>query len=140
MEYVNLGRTGLRVSRVCLGCMSYGDPKGRHGWALGEEESRPFFKQALEAGINFFDTANIYSLGASEEITGRALKDFAKRDEIVLATKVFQQMRDEPNGRGLSRKAIMGEIDASLKRLGTDYVDLYQIHRLRPGDAAGGDA
>ena len=128
MKYVNLGATGLKVSRICLGCMSYGSKADRQ-WALEEEASRPFFKQALEAGINFFDTANVYSLGASEEITGRALKDFAKRDEIVLATKVHGKMHDDPNGKGLSRKAIMGEIDASLKRLGTDYVDLYQIHR-----------
>ena len=130
MEYVNLGTTGLKVSRICLGCMTYGAPaRGTHPWVLDEEASRPFFKQALEAGINFFDTANVYSLGASEEITGRALKDFAKRDEVVIATKVFGKMRDDPNGKGLSRKAIMSEIDASLKRLGTDYVDLYQIHR-----------
>jgi aryl-alcohol dehydrogenase-like predicted oxidoreductase len=130
MDYVNLGKTGLKVSRICLGCMSYGDPtKWLHPWVLKEEESRPFFKRALEAGINFFDTANVYSLGASEEITGRALKDFAKRDEIVIATKLNGQMRDEPNGKGLSRKAVMQEIDNSLRRLGTDYVDLYQIHR-----------
>jgi aryl-alcohol dehydrogenase-like predicted oxidoreductase len=130
MDYVNLGRTGLKVSRICLGCMSYGSrERGTHRWVLDEEASRPFFKQALEAGINFFDTANVYSLGASEEITGRALKDFARRDEVVIATKVFSKMRDDPNGRGLSRKAVMSEIDASLKRLGTDYVDLYQIHR-----------
>src|SRR4051794_32546206 len=130
MEYANLGATGLKVSRVCLGCMSYGSrARGTHGWVLEEEESRPFFRQALEAGINFFDTANVYSLGASEEITGRALKDFAKRDEVVVATKVHGKMRDDPNGRGLSRKAILTEIDASLRRLGTDYVDLYQIHR-----------
>jgi 1-deoxyxylulose-5-phosphate synthase len=130
MEYVNLGRTGLKVSRICLGCMSYGSrERGTHQWVLDEEASRPFFKQALEAGINFFDTANVYSLGASEEITGRALKDFAKRDEVVIATKVFSKMTDDPNGRGLSRKAIMAEIDASLRRLGTDYVDLYQTHR-----------
>ncbi len=130
MKYVNLGATGLKVSRICLGCMSYGArSRGTHGWVLEEEASRPFFRQALDAGINFFDTANVYSIGASEEITGRALKDFAKRDEIVLATKVHGKMRDDPNGAGLSRKAIMSEIDASLKRLGTDYVDLYQIHR-----------
>jgi aryl-alcohol dehydrogenase-like predicted oxidoreductase len=130
MDYVNLGRTGLKVSRICLGCMSYGAPeRGTQGWALNEEASRPFFRQALEAGINFFDTANVYSLGASEEITGRALKELARREEVVIATKVFNKMRDDPNGRGLSRKAIMGEIDASLKRLGTDYVDLYQTHR-----------
>jgi aryl-alcohol dehydrogenase-like predicted oxidoreductase len=131
MEYVNLGHTGLKVSRICLGCMTYGAPeRGGHKWALNEEASRPFYKQALDAGVNFFDTANVYSLGASEEITGRALKDFAKRDEIVLATKVHGKMRDDPNGRGLSRKAILTEIDHSLKRLQTDYVDLYQIHRF----------
>ncbi len=128
MEYVNLGKTGLKVSRLCLGCMTYGSKKWRE-WVLDEQESRPFFKRALEAGINFFDTANIYSIGVSEEITGRALKDFAKRDEIVLATKIFNPMREDPNGGGLSRKAIMSEIDHSLRRLGTDYVDLYQIHR-----------
>lgn len=130
MEYVSLGTTGLKVSRICLGCMSYGLlSRGTHKWVLEEEASRPFFRQALEAGINFFDTANVYTLGGSEEITGRALKDFARRDEIVIATKVFGKMREDPNGRGLSRKAIMSEIDASLKRLQTDYVDLYQIHR-----------
>ena len=130
MEYTKLGRTGLDVSRICLGCMSYGGGnRGNHAWSLGEEESRPFIKRALEAGINFFDTANRYSLGSSEEILGRAIKDFARRDEIVIATKVYGRMRPEPNGAGLSRKAIMGEIDASLRRLGTDYVDLYQIHR-----------
>jgi 1-deoxyxylulose-5-phosphate synthase len=130
MKYVKLGRTGLDVSRICLGCMSFGDPgRGGHPWSLDEEASRPLIRQAIEAGINFFDTANVYSLGSSEEITGRALKDFAKRDEIVLATKVHGVMREGPNGRGLSRKAIMTEIDHSLTRLGTDYVDLYQIHR-----------
>ena len=130
MKYVKLGRTGLDVSRICLGCMSFGDPgRGGHPWSLDEEASRPLIRQALEAGINFFDTANVYSLGSSEEITGRALKDFARRDEIVLATKVHGVMREGPNGRGLSRKAIMTEIDHSLTRLGTDYVDLYQIHR-----------
>jgi aryl-alcohol dehydrogenase-like predicted oxidoreductase len=130
MEYVKLGSTGLDVSRICLGCMSYGEPdRGTHPWSLPEEQSRPFIKRALEAGINFFDTANVYSAGSSEEIVGRALRDFADRDEIVLATKVHGVMRPGPNGRGLSRKAIMGEIDASLRRLGTDYVDLYQIHR-----------
>ena len=133
MKYVNLGRTGLKVSRLCLGCMSYGDPgRGQHSWVLDEEQSRPFFRRALEAGINFFDTANVYSLGASEEITGRALKEFARREEVVIATKVHNAMSDDPNGRGQSRKAIMQEIDASLKRLGTDYVDLYQIHRFDP--------
>jgi 1-deoxyxylulose-5-phosphate synthase len=130
MQYINLGKTGLKVSRICLGCMSYGDPSDQNRtWVLREEQGRPFFKQALDAGINFFDTANVYSIGVSEEITGRALKDFAKRDEIVLATKVHGQMRADPNGKGLSRKAILTEIDHSLKRLQTDYVDLYQIHR-----------
>jgi 1-deoxyxylulose-5-phosphate synthase len=130
MQYINLGKTGLKVSRICLGCMSYGDPSDQNRtWVLREEDSRPFFRQALEAGVNFFDTANVYSNGVSEEITGRALKDFAKRDEIVLATKVHGQMRADVNGRGLSRKAILTEIDQSLKRLQTDYVDLYQIHR-----------
>lgn len=128
MEYVNLGKTGLKVSRLCLGCMTYGSSKWR-AWVLDEEESRPFFKRAIEAGINFFDTANMYSDGVSEEVTGRALRDFGKRDELVIATKVFNEMRPDPNGRGNSRKAIMTEIDHSLRRLGTDYVDLYQIHR-----------
>jgi aryl-alcohol dehydrogenase-like predicted oxidoreductase len=130
MEYVKLGRTGLEVSRICLGCMSYGVPeRGMAPWSLNEEESRPFIKRALELGINFFDTANVYSDGTSEEILGRALKDFARRDEVVIATKVYFRMRQGPNGAGLSRKAIMSEIDNSLRRLGTDYVDLYQIHR-----------
>ena len=128
MEYVNLGKTGLKVSRLCLGCMTYGSKEWRE-WVLTEEESRPFIQRSLEAGINFFDTANIYSVGVSEEIVAHALRDFAKRDEVVLATKVFNPMRDDPNGRGLSRKAIMTEIDHSLRRLGTDYVDLYQTHR-----------
>jgi aryl-alcohol dehydrogenase-like predicted oxidoreductase len=130
MKYVKLGRTGLEVSRICLGCMSYGTPeRGNHLWSLPEDESRPFIRQALEAGINFFDTANVYSDGTSEEIVGRALKDFASRDEVVIATKVHGRMRPGPNGAGLSRRAIMSEIDASLRRMGTDYVDLYQIHR-----------
>jgi aryl-alcohol dehydrogenase-like predicted oxidoreductase len=130
MEYTKLGRTGLDVSRICLGCMSYGGGnQGNHAWSLGEEESRPFIKRALEAGINFFDTANRYSLGNSEEILGRAIKDFARHEEVVIATKVYGRMRPGPNGAGLSRKAIFAEIDASLLRLGTDYVDLYQIHR-----------
>src|SRR5262245_28918763 len=130
MKYTNLGHTGLKVSRLCLGCMSYGVPeRGPHPWTLDEEQSRPFLQRALELGINFFDTANLYSDGTSEEIVGRALRDFAKRDEVVLATKVFGRMRPGPNGRGLSRKAIMSEIDASLRRLATDYVDLYQTHR-----------
>jgi aryl-alcohol dehydrogenase-like predicted oxidoreductase len=130
MDYVRLGQTGLKVSRVCLGCMTYGVPeRGAHPWSLDEEKSRPFIKRALELGINFFDTANTYSDGTSEEIVGRALRDFARREEIVIATKVFYPMREGPNARGLSRKSIMTEIDASLQRLGTDYVDLYQIHR-----------
>ncbi|MEK4879802.1 MULTISPECIES: aldo/keto reductase [Paenibacillus] len=130
MEYTKLGRTGLDVSRICLGCMSYGVPeRGMAPWSLNEEQSRPFIKRALELGINFFDTANVYSDGTSEEIVGRALKEFARRDEVVIATKVFFRMHQGQNGAGLSRKAIMTEIDNSLKRLGTDYVDLYQIHR-----------
>ena len=130
MKYVKLGRTGLTVSQICLGCMSYGDPaRGTHPWSLDEEASRPFFVRALELGINFFDTANVYSLGSSEEILGRALAELTPRDEVVIATKVHGRMRDGANGAGLSRKAIMSEIDASLRRLGTDYVDLYQIHR-----------
>ncbi len=129
MEYVKLGNTGMDVSRICLGCMSFGiGGRGLFPWALNEERSRPIIKKALELGINFFDTANMYSDGTSEEIVGRALKDY-NRDEIVLATKVFFQMHQGPNGAGLSRKAIMSEIDKSLKRLGTDYVDLYYIHR-----------
>ncbi|MGV1836414.1 aldo/keto reductase [Rhizobium rhizogenes] len=130
MEYVKFGKTGLEVSRICLGCMTYGDPnKGTHAWSLKEEESRPLLRQAIEAGINFLDTANTYSNGSSEEIVGRAIKDFSRREDIVLATKVFNRMRPGPNGAGLSRKAIFDEIDNSLRRLGTDYVDLYQIHR-----------
>jgi aryl-alcohol dehydrogenase-like predicted oxidoreductase len=133
MKYIKLGTTGLDVSRVCLGCMSYGLPdRGGHSWTLDEEQSRPFIRRAVEAGVNFFDTANVYSDGTSEEIVGRALADFARRDEVVLATKVHGMMRRKPNGSGLSRKAIMFEIDASLRRLGTDYVDLYQIHRWDP--------
>lgn len=130
MEYIKLGNTGLDVSKLCLGCMGFGEA-GRwiHEWVLNEENSRPIIKKALELGINFFDTANVYSDGTSEEIVGRALKDYANRDEIVLATKVHFRMHEGPNGMGLSRKAIMSEIDKSLKRLGTDYVDLYQIHR-----------
>ncbi len=131
MEYTKLGRTGLDVSRICLGCMSYGGGnQGNHAWSLGEAESRPFIKKALEGGINFFDTANRYSLGNSEEILGRAVKDFARRDEVVIATKVYGRMRPGPNGAGLSRKAIFAEMDNSLRRLGMDYVDLYQIHRF----------
>ena len=130
MEYVRLGRSGIEVSRLCLGCMTYGVPgRGNHPWTLDEDQSRPFVKRALELGITFFDTANVYSDGTSEEIVGRALKDFARRDEVVIATKVHGRMRPGPNGAGLSRLAIMTEIDNSLRRLGTDYVDLYQIHR-----------
>jgi aryl-alcohol dehydrogenase-like predicted oxidoreductase len=136
MEYQRLGNTGLVVSRICLGCMSYGDPAAtvegstlRWEWALKEEEARPFFKRAVELGITFFDTANVYSYGASEEITGRALREYARREEVVIATKVWGTMRPGPNGGGLSRRSILHEIDASLTRLGTDYVDLYQIHR-----------
>ena len=127
MDYVNLGRTGLKVSRLCLGCMSFGIAQRR--WMLDEERSMPIIRRAVEGGINFFDTANMYGEGASEEITGRALREFAKRENVVIATKVFYPMRDEPNGRGLSRKAIMTEVEQSLRRLGTDYIDLYQIHR-----------
>jgi 1-deoxyxylulose-5-phosphate synthase len=135
MEYVNLGKTGLKVSRICLGCMSYGvRPEGTlrpgsHAWALNEEESQPFFRQALDLGINFWDTANVYSAGSSEELVGRFLKANAKREDIVLATKLNGVMRDGPNGKGLSRKEIFFELDQSLRRLQTDYVDLYQIHR-----------
>jgi len=131
MQYVNLGRTGLKVSKLCLGMMTYGASKWRD-WVLDEEQSRPFIKQALEAGINFFDTADAYSLGVSEEVTGRALRDFAKREEVGVATKVFFSWNDKPNQGGLSRKHILDAIDASLKRLGMDYVDLYQIHRFDP--------
>src|SRR3954447_1405526 len=130
MQYTKLGRTGLDVSRLCLGCMSYGEPdRGAHSWTLGEAASRPFLKKALDLGINFFDTANVYSAGSSEEIVGRALLEYARRGEVVIATKVNQRMHKGPNGMGLSKKAIFAEIDASLKRLGTDFVDLYQIHR-----------
>jgi len=135
MDYVNLGKTGLKVSRICLGCMTYGAPAagkikpGSHAWALNEEESQPFLRQALDLGINFFDTANVYSAGTSEEVLGRFLKANVRREAVVLATKVHGVMRDEPNGRGLSRKAIFYELDQSLRRLGTDYVDLYQTHR-----------
>ncbi|MCU1538860.1 MAG: alcohol dehydrogenase [Humibacillus sp.] len=133
MDHVRLGRTGLEVSRVILGCMSFGEPqRGNHSWTLDEETSRPLLRQAVEAGITTFDTANVYSDGSSEEIVGRALADFGSREDFVIATKVHGRMKDGPNGAGLSRKAIMGEIDASLRRLGTDYVDLYQIHRWDP--------
>jgi len=135
MEYINLGQTGLKVSRICLGCMTYGAPAtgkarpGSHAWVLNEDESQPFLRQALDLGINFFDTANVYSAGASEEVLGRFLKTHTRREAVVLATKVHGVMRDDPNGRGLSRKAIFFELDESLRRLQTDYVDLYQIHR-----------
>ncbi|MFV0624875.1 aldo/keto reductase [Sphingomonas sp. ac-8] len=133
MEYRKLGSTGLDVSRLCLGCMTYGVPdRGPHPWTLDEERSRPLLRQAVEAGINFFDTANVYSDGTSEEIVGRALKEYTRRDEVVIATKVHGRMHPGPNGAGLSRKAILQEIDNSLRRLGTDYVDLYQIHRFDP--------
>ncbi|MFZ2649384.1 MAG: aldo/keto reductase, partial [Burkholderiaceae bacterium] len=133
MLFTRLGHTGLTVSRLCLGCMTYGVPnRGAHPWTLDEEASRPLIRQAVEAGINFFDTANAYSDGTSEEFVGRALRDFARRDEIVVATKVRFGSRKAPNIGGLSRKAILSEIDASLKRLGMDYVDLYQIHRADP--------
>ncbi|HEY1987126.1 MAG TPA: aldo/keto reductase [Terracidiphilus sp.] len=136
MDYVNLGKTGLKVSRICLGCMTYGSPAvageakgGRHAWALNEEESQPFFRQSLDLGINFFDTANVYSSGDSEKVLGNFLKANTRREAVVIATKAHGVMRDEPNGRGLSRKAILYELDQSLRRLQTDYVDLYQIHR-----------
>ncbi|WP_207456301.1 aldo/keto reductase [Azospirillum sp. SYSU D00513] len=133
MDYKKLGRTGTDVSALCLGCMTYGDPgRGNHAWTLPEEQSRPLIRQAVELGITFFDTANTYSDGHSEEIVGRALKEFARRDEIVVATKVYFRMRPGPNGGGLSRKAILTEIDNSLRRLGMDHVDLYQIHRWDP--------
>ena len=139
MDYVNLGRTGLKVSRLALGCMTYGAPAepgaalgGRHVWALDEAASQPFLRQALDLGINFFDTANVYSSGASEEVLGRFLKANVRREAVVIATKVHGVMRPEPNGGGLSRKAICHELDQSLRRLGTDYVDLYQIHRWDP--------
>ena len=128
MQYVRLGQTGLRVSRICLGTMTYGSSNWRD-WILDEEDSKPFYKRALDAGINFFDTADVYSIGASEEVTGRALKEYAKREDVVIATKVYSPMGGGPNERGLSRKHIFDSIDNSLRRLQTDYVDLYQIHR-----------
>ncbi|HEY0577938.1 MAG TPA: aldo/keto reductase [Pseudonocardia sp.] len=133
MEYVRLGQSGLEVSRVVLGCMSFGEPsEGTHAWSFGLDESRPFFRQALESGITTFDTANVYSLGVSEEITGKLLGEFAKRDEVVIATKVFNRMGPGPKGAGLSRGAIFAQVEESLRRLGTDYIDLYQIHRYDP--------
>ena len=131
MDYVRLGTTGLKVSRLCLGTMTYGTPSWRP-WVLDEATSRPFYKRALERGINFFDTADMYARGVSEEVLGRAMKDLARRHEVVIATKVYERITDDPNGKGLSRKHIMEAIDGSLKRLGTDYVDLYQIHRYDP--------
>jgi 1-deoxyxylulose-5-phosphate synthase len=131
LDYVNLGRTGLKVSRLCLGCMSYGTPAWRP-WVLDEAASRPFYKRAIERGINFFDTADMYSKGVSEEVLGRAMRELVKRHEVVIATKVFYPVTDDPNARGLSRKHILEAIDASLERLGMDYVDLYQIHRRDP--------
>jgi len=133
MEYTKLGSTGLDVSRICLGCMSFGEPqRGGHPWSLDEKAAEPILRQALESGINFFDTANVYSDGTSEEIVGRFLSENTRRDDVVIATKVHGRMRRGPNGAGLSRRAIMSEIDHSLERLGTDYVDLYQIHRFDP--------
>ena len=130
MDYIALGNTGLQVSRICLGCMSYGEPtRGNQPWSLDKDSAKPFFRQALDAGINFFDTANVYSAGSSEEITGETLLSMVPRDEVVIASKVNGRMRPGPNGEGLSRKAILSEVDNSLKRLGTDYLDLYQIHR-----------
>ena len=131
METAKFGKTGVQVSKICLGCMTYGSSKWRE-WVVEEEAARPFIREALDRGINFFDTADVYSLGASEEILGRALKDFAKRSDVVIATKVHGAMGDSANAKGLSRKHIMEGIDASLKRLGADYVDLYQIHRFDP--------
>ncbi len=131
MNYVNLGRSGLKVSRICLGAMTYGNPAWRK-WILTEEQGRPFIRRALERGVNFFDTADMYSRGASEEVLGRALRDFAKRDDVVIATKAYYPMSDAPNDRGLSRKHLLASIDGSLRRLGTNYVDLYQIHRYDP--------
>jgi len=134
MEHTRLGDTGLKISRLALGCMSYGDPAtdGAHRWALADDEAQPFFRQAVELGITFWDTANVYQAGTSEEVTGRAIRRYSRREDIVLATKVSGKMHDGPGGSGLSRKAIMEQIDASLTRLGTDYVDLYQIHRFDP--------
>ena len=132
MEYIRLGKSGLKVSRIALGCMSFGESRGFSEWSLGEEDAGPFFKQAVELGITFWDTANVYQLGSSEEIVGRAIKKYSRREDIVLATKVHFTMHEGAGGSGLSRKAIMEQIDASLTRLGTDYVDLYQIHRFDP--------
>ncbi len=135
MEYVRLGETGLKISRLALGCMSYGDPAtpGAHRWALNDDDAQPFFRQAVELGITFWDTSNNYQNGTSEEFVGRAVTRYSRREDIVLATKVFGRMHDGPGGQGLSRKAILEQVDASLARLGTDYIDLYQIHRFDPG-------
>ena len=135
MEYVRLGETGLKISRLALGCMSYGDPAtpGAHTWALNDDDAQPFFRQAIELGITFWDTANSYQNGTSEELVGRAITRYSRREDVVLATKVFGRMHDGPGGQGLSRKAILEQVDASLARLGTDYIDLYQIHRFDPG-------
>jgi 1-deoxyxylulose-5-phosphate synthase len=134
MEHTRLGNTGLKVSRLALGCMSYGDPTtpGAHEWSLHDDDAQPFFRQAIELGITFWDTANVYQAGTSEEVVGRAIKRYSRREDIVLATKLFGRMHDGPGGQGLSRKAVLEQIDASLGRLGTDYVDLYQIHRFDP--------
>jgi aryl-alcohol dehydrogenase-like predicted oxidoreductase len=138
MEHTRLGGTGLKISRLALGCMSYGDPatEGAHRWALADDDAQPFFRQAIELGITFWDTANVYQAGTSEEVVGRAIRRYSRREDIVLATKVFGKMHGGPGGSGLSRKAIMEQIDASLSRLGTDYVDLYQIHRFDPATPA----
>src|SRR5579872_880678 len=138
VDYTRLGSTGLKVSRLALGCMSYGDPTtpNAHPWALNDEDAQPFFRQAVEAGITFWDTANTYQHGTSEELVGRAIKRYSRREDIVLATKVFGKMHDGPGGQGLSRKAILEQADASLARLGTDYIDLYQIHRFDPDTPA----
>jgi 1-deoxyxylulose-5-phosphate synthase len=138
MEHTRLGDTGLKISRLALGCMSYGDPatEGAHRWALADDDAQPFFRQAIELGITFWDTANVYQAGTSEEVTGRAIRRYSRREDIVLATKVFGKMHGGPGGSGLSRKAIMEQIDASLTRLGTDYIDLYQIHRFDPAAPA----
>jgi aryl-alcohol dehydrogenase-like predicted oxidoreductase len=132
MDYVRLGATGLKVSRLALGCMSYGDPdtRGAHAWALNDDAAQPFFRQAVELGITFWDTANVYQNGTSEQLVGRAITEYSRREDIVLATKVRGRMHDGPGGEGLSRKAILEQVDASLARLGTDYIDLYQIHRF----------
>jgi 1-deoxyxylulose-5-phosphate synthase len=140
MEQVRLGHSGLKVSRIALGCMSYGDPaRGLHSWTLDEEVSQPFFQQAVELGITFWDTANVYQAGSSEEFVGRAIKKYASREEIVVATKVSGKMHDGPGGSGLSRAAIMEQLDASLRRLDTDYIDLYLIHRFDPRHPCRGD-